>query len=486
MHSDTSVHPVVPLPLTLSTVLEAPNLRDDFYCSVLAYSATADRLAVGLADKLYLWSEETGVVNPPREVEPRFSRLTYITSLAFSSAQGGRAILAIGRANGCISMYSPLEDDSHFMDISMVTAAAHLCFSPKPVRRPSARHVAVLTEQEVLLVGDDAGILLVYLVEWPSISQRDLFGWPGATTLHCKIAVHTQQICGIGWSPDGTYFATGGNDNLCALFDSRKILAPPPGVAIFRAEAARHRWRLAAAVKAIAFCPWQRGLLAAGGGSNDRGIHFYHTMSGAALAVIDCAAQVTSLIWSTTRREIVATFGFAQPEHPYRIVVYAWPSCRQVVAIPWQEEMRALFAIAYPGGPNGARGRRTVQQQRRRQEDENERTQGASASGSTTTGPSLPRTLGRGRVSRRIGAVAEGASGARRTREEGCIVVAGSDGSIKFHEVWADDENDAAPPRDRHGVGGGLSVLARHGLLGGSDILEGLHGIEREEAEVIR
>jgi hypothetical protein len=84
---------------------------------------------------------------------------------------------------------------------------------------------------------------------------------------------------------------------------------------------------------AIAFCPWQCRMLATGGGSNDRCIHFYHTISGACLATIDCAAQVTSLVWSTTHREIAATFGFAKPEHHFRIAVFSWPACEQIVVI---------------------------------------------------------------------------------------------------------------------------------------------------------
>lgn len=87
-------------------------------------------------------------------------------------------------------------------------------------------------------------------------------------------------------------------------------------------------------MKAIAFCPWREGLVATGGGSHDKCIHFFHTTSGVALATIAVHAQVTSLIWSTTRREIAATFGYAQPEHPYRIAVFSWPKCRQVAAIP--------------------------------------------------------------------------------------------------------------------------------------------------------
>lgn len=58
-----------------------------------------------------------------------------------------------------------------------------------------------------------------------------------------------------------------------------------------------------------------------------------------------------------------------------------------------------------------------------------------------------------------------------RTAEEGCLVVASSDESVKFHEVWSEARKSA-----------GGSV----GLLGGSDILESLDGIDKEGAEVIR
>jgi meiosis-specific APC/C activator protein AMA1 len=164
------------------------------------------------------------------------------------------------------------------------------------------------------------------------------------------------------------------------------------------------------------------GLVATGGGSNDKCIHFYHTLSGAALATISVAAQVTSLIWSTTRREICATFGYAQPEHPYRIAIFSWPACQQVAAIAWEGEHRVLYAIAYPGGPN-----------------ENQTSK-------------------------------EGVIGLTRTAKEGCIVVASSDEAVKFHEVWT-----ASPKATAFGPGS----------LGGSDILEDLEGIDKD-GEIIR
>ena len=243
--------------------------------------------------------------------------------------------------------------------------------------------------------------------------------------------MHSQQICGIAWSHTGEEFATGGNDNLCCLFDWKKIIdvdaeilgdqeAPPTSKSL-PAGSERYRWQHGAAVKAIAFCPWRKGLIATGGGSNDKCIHFFHTSSGAALASISVAAQVTSLIWSTTRREIVATFGYAQPDHPYRIAVFSWPECRQVAAVPQEGEHRALYAIPYPGGPSDTY-----------------------------------------RTRKRLRS---------RTAAEGCIVVASSDESVKFHEVWT--------------AGRKATTGLDSGVLAGSDILEMNEGIDKE-GDVIR
>lgn len=428
-------------------VLDAPSLRDDYYCSPLAYSATAKYLAVGLGSHVCLWSENGGAdtleyLNAPY--------LAHVTSLSFSSTEGGKGILAIGRACGRLLLWSPFENDPRFISIHCRPVCC-VSFRPNTVKRLSRRDRYLTVKTEELLVGDQAGHVYFYSVEWPTLDQYGLFGFPGALTLLCRITVHNQQICRLAWSPDGDFFASGGNDNTCHLFETRCVLrhaladinnrnpqTPTTSAASSLRDvnittsspafnlghgAAKHQWTVLAAVKAIAFCPWQRGLIAIGGGSNDRCIHFYHTLSGSKLATIDCNAQVTSLIWSTTRREIAATFGFAQPQHPYRIAVFSWPKCEVVVRIPWFEGHRALFAIPYPRGPD----------------------------------------IGQAR--------GEGGEWWSRTQEEGCLVVAASDESINFHEVWAEKRK---------------AMGSKGGLLGGSDILESMHGIEKEMTEVIR
>ena len=457
-------------------MLDAPNLRDDYYCTVLAYSHTAQTLAVGLGNRVYLWSETYGVRYPPEDSDARES--TYVTSLAFSSTEGEHNILAIGRNTGQICLWSLTDPENIRFQSRQPCAIACVSFKPVTTRRPSERFGCMMATEE-LLVGDEVGNVYYYSVEWMNKQQVDIHGWTGAMTLMAKISVHSQQLCGLAWSADGDFFATGANDNLCCLFEVKDVLAPlqpledtsarfrsplqtiiggfglptliartqtpseitgvlANGIHVQRTRITpgqngsllisegrqKHKWVHSAAIKAIAFCPWQRGLIATGGGSNDRAIHFYHTFSGASLATINCYAQVTSLIWSTTRREIAATFGYAQPDHPYRVAVFSWPECQQVVAIPWASDMRALYAIPYPGGP-----------------------------GETSSDPSM------------------GSTWYSRTKDEGCIVVACSDESVKFHEVWSG-------PRKSTGM--------HMGLLGGSDILEGLEGIEKEGFEVIR
>ena len=85
------------VPIIPFRVLDAPALRDDYYCSLLAYSHTAKCLAVGLASNVYLWSEARGA-NTPETLPSTFAG--HVTSLSFSSTEGGHAILAVGRADG--------------------------------------------------------------------------------------------------------------------------------------------------------------------------------------------------------------------------------------------------------------------------------------------------------------------------------------------------------------------------------------------------
>lgn len=71
---------------------------------------------------------------------------------------------------------------------------------------------------EDLLVGDDNGRIYYYSIDWPEFE-------PGSMTLLVKLDAHRQNICGLGWAPDGQSFITGGNDNVALLFKVENVLA---------------------------------------------------------------------------------------------------------------------------------------------------------------------------------------------------------------------------------------------------------------------
>ncbi|KAJ6260096.1 hypothetical protein Dda_4317 [Drechslerella dactyloides] len=375
--------------------------------------------------EIYGWTERSGA----KPFKPWAA--TQITAIAFSSTSGKLDILAVGRVDGVISLWG-LGETVPRAEAQHQAAVACVSFKPYESRRRGLSNRKEWTKCEDLLLGDEAGNIYFYAIEWDSETGSMACGM----TLVRRMKVHTQQICGIAWSTDATQVATGGNDNQCILFDvetpkdedsdSRDADEPNRELII------RHKWSHNAAVKAIAFCPWQKSLIATGGGSNDRGIHFYHTFTGAAIATIKVSAQVTSLVWSAQRKEIAATFGYANPEHPIRIAVFTWPECHKVVSIPWAEDMRALYALPYPGGPPESKNGRPL-----------------------NTEFTTVTTMADGR------------------KYEGCLVVAASDETIRFHEVWGTPGTKAKKRR------GSASAL-------GSEILETLEGIERDGDAKIR
>merc|ERR1712020_45616 len=92
------------------------------------------------------------------------------------------------------------------------------------------------------------------------ILQRDVRTPPLASER--RLVGHRQEVCGLKWSPDNQYLASGGNDNKLFVWNTASLQP----VHAFTEHLA--------AVKAIAWSPHHHGLLASGGGTADRYIRF--------------------------------------------------------------------------------------------------------------------------------------------------------------------------------------------------------------------
>jgi cell division cycle 20-like protein 1, cofactor of APC complex len=189
-----------------------------------------------------------------------------------------------------------------------------------------------------------------------------------------KLVGHKQEVCGLRWNSSDGQLASGGNDNKLMVWE--KLNAEPT-----------FKWgEHCAAVKAIAWSPHQRGLLASGGGTADRTIKFWNTLlsphgpssinSAAAAAAaqassplgmsstehivppispstappnllssLDTGSQVCNLAWSRNSNEIVSTHGYSQN----RIIVWKYPSMQQVVSLTGHT-YRVLYLAMSPDG----------------------------------------------------------------------------------------------------------------------------------------
>jgi cell division cycle 20-like protein 1 (cofactor of APC complex) len=112
---------------------------------------------------------------------------------------------------------------------------------------------------------------------------------------------HSQEICGLKWSPRGFYFASGGNDNKLCVF-SPKTLHP-----IMRKK---HK----AAVKAIAWSDKRPSLLASGAGTADKTIKLWNINSKELIKEKETGSQVCNLAFTKFSNEIVSTHGFSNNE----------------------------------------------------------------------------------------------------------------------------------------------------------------------------
>lgn len=143
----------------------------------------------------------------------------------------------------------------------------------------------------------------------------------------------TKKVCGLKWSFDDAQLASGGNDNKLFIWSAHR----EQPVARFNEHTA--------AVKAIAWSPHQHGLLSSGGGTADRCIRFWNTLTSTPLSCVDTGSQVCNLMWSKNVNEIVSTHGYSLNQ----IIVWRYPGMAKVATLTGHT-YRVLYLAMSPDG----------------------------------------------------------------------------------------------------------------------------------------
>lgn len=108
------------------------------------------------------------------------------------------------------------------------------------------------------------------------------------------------------------------------------------------------RFKLAehqAAVKALAWCPFERNVLATGGGTADRCIKFWNGANGALLNSVDTGSQVCALLWSKHEKELLSSHGFSENQ----LCLWKYPSMVKVKELTGHSS-RVLHLAQSPDG----------------------------------------------------------------------------------------------------------------------------------------
>lgn len=276
-------------------VLDAPELSDDFYLNLVDWGLQ-DVLAVGLGDSVYLWDGLTQLVERLCVLENKDK----VTSLSWI---GTGTHLALGTLKGLVEIWDATKMKcvrtmtGHKLRVSSLAWNEHILSSGSRDRTIYNRDVRVPNH---------------YINSFDS---------------------HKQEVCGLSWNVEENKLASGGNDNNLFIWDA---LNPKP-LHLFT----EHN----AAVKAIAWSPHQRGILASGGGTADKTIKVWNTLTGNRVHNVDTGSQVCNLIWSKNSNEVVSTHGFSRNQ----IIVWKYPSMQQIAQLTGHT-YRVLYLSLSPDG----------------------------------------------------------------------------------------------------------------------------------------
>ncbi|KAG6828303.1 hypothetical protein H0H92_008468, partial [Tricholoma furcatifolium] len=319
-------------------VLDAPDLADDFYLNLVDWSST-NVLGVGLGSCVYLWTAHNAAVSKLCDLSDQNDTVSSV-----SWVQKGTT-LAVGTLAGHLHIY-----DASTLALQRTYARAH-----------TQRIGALAWNAHVLSSGSrDRAVL-----------HRDTRVPRTAPVRRC--AGHRQEVCGLKWSTAadgvgsaGASLASGGNDNKVCIWDLRGSKrasagaraagassgsgADPPDASDGAADAPLWKFHEhTAAVKALAWDPHVPGVLATGGGTQDKTIRFWNTLQGTALASLDTGSQVCNLVWSRNSHELVSTHGFSSLTAQNQICIWRYPRLSMVAALGGHTN-RVLYLAMSPDG----------------------------------------------------------------------------------------------------------------------------------------
>ncbi|CAJ1967840.1 unnamed protein product [Sphenostylis stenocarpa] len=290
------------LPKGESRILDAPNIRNDYYANIMDWGGN-NILAVALGSDMYLWnSENSNVIKLFNAASNDFP-----TSVSWS-------------------------EDTHYLAIGFKSSELELwdAETSKPIRileGHGERIATIAWNGHILTSGSHDKYIINHDVR-------------ARTNVISRVKAHKAEVCGLRWSRRGNILASGGNENHIYVWDLAKM-SSSKFLHCFKDHCA--------AVKALAWCPYDSGVLASGGGTEDRCIKLWNVKKGSCICSIDTKAQVCGLEWNRHHKEVLSGHGFSTSAHHNQLCLWRYPSMTKVGGLD-RHTSRVLDLCQSPDG----------------------------------------------------------------------------------------------------------------------------------------
>ncbi|KAB2072952.1 hypothetical protein ES319_A07G051800v1 [Gossypium barbadense] len=297
------------IPKAEMIVLDAPGLLDDYYVNIMSWGKN-NVLAVGLGPTLYLWNS----------VDQRIHKLFHVreednwpTSITWSEEA---RTLAVGYTCSNLQLWDAESSklirslQGHSERITSTAWNGHILTSgsrDKSIINHDSRYSNYQTRY------------LNSLQKYPS--YMILFAVRARNHLASCIKKHSDEVCGLKWSNEGDRLASGGSEKQLYIWEASKM-SSSKFLHLFTDHCA--------AVKALAWCPYQHNVLASGGGWNDRCIRIWNTQKGICIHSIETKAQISGLEWNRHHKEILSSHGYSTGEDQNKLCLWKYPSMTKV------------------------------------------------------------------------------------------------------------------------------------------------------------
>ncbi|XP_072768854.1 cell division cycle protein 20 homolog B-like isoform X1 [Nerophis lumbriciformis] len=168
---------------------------------------------------------------------------------------------------------------------------------------------------------------------------------PWAPALPVGAVVQQGGVCSLEWSLGDEWLASGSPDGLLHVWDDIMGLAGShQPVATMQQPSA---------VKAMGWCPWQRKMIATGGGWKDGKLRIWDTESATCVTSADSNSQICCLRWTDATRRLFT--GHGRPHHS--AICWEWDLSslrpRRHLAVPYLQCVPAglslLASVCSPG-----------------------------------------------------------------------------------------------------------------------------------------